>query len=96
MIKRKLKVGILGFGIALLTTLNVNAQSQNGQQRKERPTIEELIKEMDKNEDAKLSMEEVKGPLKKDFDKIDADEDGFLTAEELKNAPKPKGREERE
>ena len=45
------------------------------------------------NEDGKLSKEEVKGPLKDHFDTVDADEDGFITEEELENAPKPKRRE---
>ena len=48
---------------------------------------------MDANEDGKLSKKEVKGPIKDDFDTIDADEDGFITEEELKKAPKPKRRE---
>ena len=44
---------------------------------------------MDKNEDGKLSKDEIKGPLKEDFSKVDTDEDGFITEEEFKNAPKP-------
>lgn len=91
---RKLKTTALGFGITVLASTSLFAQPQNNQGRKERPTIEQLFKEMDKNEDSKLSKKEVKGPLKNDFDKIDANEDGFLTAEELKKAPKPKRREE--
>jgi Ca2+-binding EF-hand superfamily protein len=67
------------------------AQSQNRQQ-KTPPTFSELIKEMDTNEDGKLSEDEIKGPLKDNFEKIDTDEDGFITEEEFENAPKPKGR----
>lgn len=44
---------------------------------------------MDANEDGKLSKEEVKGPLKNDFTKIDTDEDGFLSKEEIEQVPKP-------
>ncbi len=44
---------------------------------------------MDANNDGKLSESEVKGPLKKDFSKIDTNDDGFLTVEELEKAPKP-------
>lgn len=53
------------------------------------PSATELIKEMDANDDGKLSKEEVKGPLANDFSKIDSDDDGYLTKEELENAPKP-------
>ncbi|MEM9648986.1 MAG: EF-hand domain-containing protein, partial [Bacteroidota bacterium] len=31
-----------------------------------------------------------KGPLKKDFANVDLDEDGYITEEEFKKAPKPK------
>ena len=37
-----------------------------------------------------ISMEEVKGPLKDDFEKIDIDENGYISKEELEKAPKPK------
>lgn len=38
---------------------------------------------MDTNDDRKLSKDKVKGPLNEDFSKIDADEDGFITEDEL-------------
>ncbi|GAA3520774.1 hypothetical protein GCM10022393_38810 [Aquimarina addita] len=44
---------------------------------------------MDANSDGKLSVEEVEGPIKSDFSKIDADGDGFISKTELENAPKP-------
>jgi Ca2+-binding EF-hand superfamily protein len=44
----------------------------------------EFIKGLDKDEDGVLSMEEVaETPLKADFDDIDTDKDGKLTASEL-------------
>lgn len=95
MINRTLKITVLSFGMAILTSSSLFAQSQNNRERKEKPSIEELFEMMDKNEDGKLSKKEIKGPLKNHFDKIDLNEDGFLTAEELKKAPKPKRREER-
>lgn len=53
------------------------------------PKPAELIKQMDKNNDGKLELSEVKGPLQKDFPKVDLNKDGFITLEELEKAPKP-------
>ncbi len=84
-----IKTVLVAFGITLLCSSSSFAQSQNRQERKEPPTFEELIEQMDVNEDGKLSKNEIKGRLKKDFAKIDTDEDGFITAEEFEKAPKP-------
>lgn len=88
-----MKSGLIALSLALLS-FGVMAQQNRGE-RKERtpPTFAELLKEMDKNEDGKLSKKEIKGPLKEDFDKVDTNEDGFITEEEFKKAPKPKRRE---
>ncbi len=85
------KTAVLVFGIVMISNLSYG-QSKDRQERKEPPTFSQLLKEMDKNEDGKLSKDEIKGPLKKDFDKVDLNEDGFITAEEFKKAPKPKRR----
>ncbi len=63
---------------------------QNGQRNQEPPSVDEIFKQMDKDEDGKLSKNEIKGPLKNDFAKIDTNEDGFLSKEEVEKAPKPK------
>jgi len=68
------------------------AQDRRQQERKEPPTFAQLLEQMDKNEDGKLSKAEIKGPLKKDFAKVDLYEDGFITAAEFKKAPKPEGK----
>ncbi|WP_179352530.1 EF-hand domain-containing protein [Winogradskyella vidalii] len=86
---KTLKTVVLVFGIALGMSTNSYAQSQDRQERKAPPTFAELLEEMDKNEDGKLSKDELNGPLKDDFSKIDTDEDGFISEEEFKNAPKP-------
>ena len=83
-----LKTAVLVFGITLFMSNYIFGQPQDGQDKKP-PTFEQLLKEMDKNDDGKLSKKEVKGPLKKDFSKIDTDEDGFITEKELEDAPKP-------
>lgn len=62
---------------------------------KERPNASEIIVEMDGDKDGKLSRAEVKGPLSDDFSKIDVNNDGFLSIEELENSPKPNSREPR-
>ncbi|MCK0192315.1 EF-hand domain-containing protein [Arenibacter sp. F20364] len=91
--KMILKSAVLTTMVTLFFSANVSAQrSQGGQGQKEPPSVDEIFEEMDKDEDGKLSKEELKGPIKNDFTKIDTDEDGFISKEELEKAPKPKGR----
>ena len=86
-----LKLAIGGVVISLFTSCKMNAQNANGERKgKERPTVDEIFKQLDKDEDGKLSKKEIKGPLKNDFDKIDTNDDGFLSIGELEKAPKPK------
>jgi len=87
-----IKIAILTFGIVMLTIVNSFAQGKDRQEKKP-PTFSELLKEMDKNEDGKLSKDEVKGPLKDEFAKIDTDEDGFISKKEFEKAPRPKRKE---
>lgn len=75
-----------------ISTLYAQRQDQN-RAHKGPPSFEQLLKDLDSNEDGKLSSNEVKGPLKRDFDKVDLNEDGFITEEEFNKAPKPKRRE---
>lgn len=53
------------------------------------PTVKELFKQMDADNDDKLSAAEVTGPLKNDFAKIDTNNDGYISKEELNRSPKP-------
>lgn len=55
----------------------------------ERPSAEQLISAMDANKDGKLSKDEVKGPLANDFSRVDTNNDGFLSLQEIEEgAPK--------
>ncbi|MGY3794575.1 EF-hand domain-containing protein [Aquimarina sp. 433] len=82
-------LGLIMTGIFVFTSCHSNAQSNDNKRQKERPSVEEIFKKMDANEDGKLAKDEIKGPLKRDFAKIDLDQDGFITKEELEKAPKP-------
>lgn len=64
--------------------------------RKGPPTIKQLFKDLDTDKDGKISLKEVKGPLKNDFKKIDLNKDGLLSKEEIEKAPKPKHPAKRE
>jgi hypothetical protein len=61
-----------------------------------RPSVSNLIVDMDTNKDEKLSKSEVRGPLANDFSRIDKNNDGFLSKEELESAPRPERRGPRE
>ena len=86
---KKIKTAVLVFGLTCLGVVQVFAQSGNRDSEKQPPSFSQLLKEMDANEDGKLAKDEIKGPLKNDFAKIDTDKDGFITEKELKKAPKP-------
>jgi hypothetical protein len=54
------------------------------------PAPEEIIAKLDTDKDNKISKTEVQGPLAKDFDKVDKNQDGYITLEELKGMCPPK------
>lgn len=84
-------IGVLG--LTLLMSPTAFAQRTNEERPKRPPSVKQLFKELDANEDGKISLKEAKGPLKEDFKKIDTNEDGFISKKELKNAPKPERKE---
>jgi len=90
---KTIKTAVLVFGLAVLGSVEVAAQSGDKGPGKEPPSFSELVKEMDANKDGKLAKDEIKGPLKKDFAKVDTDEDGFISEAEFKKAPKPERKE---
>jgi len=80
-----IQLGVIGVFLLMFSCGN----AQEKEKGKKPPTFSELLEKMDKNEDGKLSKDEIKGPLKDNFDAVDTDEDGFITEEEMKNAPRP-------
>lgn len=86
------KIGLMMLFFCLTFVSISSAQQRGGEDQKEPPTYAKLLEEMDANEDGKLEESEVKGPLKKDFSKIDTDEDGYISEKEFEDAPKPKGK----
>jgi Ca2+-binding EF-hand superfamily protein len=81
--------------VACGSSQNSSSNTQQGQRGQERPTVSQILSEMDANKDGKLSKEEVKGPLAQDFDTIDTNDDGFISKEELENAPQPQRNNQR-
>lgn len=59
-------------------------EGPNGRQNGGRPSFDELLEMMDTDHDKKISKDEANGPLSEDFSRIDANNDGFLTEDELK------------
>ena len=49
-----------------------------------------IMNKMDKDNDGRISKQEAKGRLKKQFGKFDTNNDGFLTPDELKHNQKRK------
>ncbi len=62
---------------------------KGGDQQGGPPNFSQLLSEMDTNKDGKLEKAEIKGPLADDFTKVDSNNDGFISEEEFKNAPRP-------
>lgn len=75
---------------------STEARSDRGQRPGGKRDVTKMFAEMDVNDDGRLAKLEVKGRLAEDFDKIDADADGYITLEEMKSAPKPQRGERRQ
>ena len=73
-------------GLISLEELKVAAELRGDKSR--RPNPDEVISSLDTDKDGKISKEEAKGPLLKNFARVDTNKDGYATLEELKNAPK--------
>lgn len=60
-----------------------SGQQHGKRPRRERPSVSEVLKHMDTNNDGKISIKEAKEPLKEDFYKLDENNDGFITKTEI-------------
>ncbi|MEL7270890.1 MAG: EF-hand domain-containing protein [Bacteroidota bacterium] len=87
---------VIGVATLFFTSNELSAQQDENRRPDGPPSIEQLMEDLDADGDERLSKKEVKGPLKRDFAKLDLDEDGYLTKEELEKAPKPKRRGQRD
>lgn len=68
-----------------------NTPNRPSGQRGQAPSTEQIMKDLDANNDGKISKSEAKGPLANDFSKVDANKDGYISKDELDKAPKPNG-----
>lgn len=57
--------------------------SQGG--KRERPNVAQIFERMDNDKNGKLSAQELIGPLSNDFSKMDINDDGFISKNELEN-----------
>jgi hypothetical protein len=101
MLKNSLKIAaaiclsVMAFACTSTKTIAHN-QEPSHQKREgrppqsEKPKFADLLTKMDKDKNGKLSKSEIEGPLKNDFEKIDANKDGFITEAEFKKAGPPK------
>lgn len=89
---KNLQIALLTAGV-LLTSASFAADNQRPQSGAggQPPPADEIMAHMDSDQDGKLSQSEIKGPLQRMFTEIDANGDGYLSLEELNNAPKPRG-----
>ena len=58
-------------------------QRQQGQGNQDRPAPEQIMSRMDQNNDQKISQGEARGRLKENFSRRDANDDGFISLDEL-------------
>lgn len=71
-------------------SLTANELSLSILNRVKVPRAQKIMNKMDKDNDGRISKQEAKGRLKKQFGKFDTNNDGFLTPDELKHNQKIK------
>ena len=83
--------------LLLATGTTVMAFGNVGGDRRKPPSAAELIQQLDKDEDGKISSAEFDGPSEH-FTRFDSNKDGYLSQDEIPSGPPPRreqeGREE--
>ena len=69
--------------LILLSCKSNQEQSHTNLPKDNKPSATQLITEMDRDNNGRLSKEETQGPISSNFKNIDKDQDGFLTLKEL-------------
>ncbi|MHC4117802.1 MAG: family 16 glycoside hydrolase [Planctomycetota bacterium] len=70
------------------TTAQAASADRPGRQNRNRTDVVTRSLRMDKNDDGKISSDEAQGQLKKNFDRVDTDDDGFISRRELEELAK--------
>jgi Ca2+-binding EF-hand superfamily protein len=84
----KIKTLLIALSAAILIPAFAQAkpEGERPEGKGDRPNPGQLMKKLDTDENGSISKEEAKGPLAKNFDKIDANSDGEITKEEFAKA----------
>ncbi|MCU0429232.1 MAG: hypothetical protein MUF42_04610 [Cytophagaceae bacterium] len=61
-----------------------------GKPKGKHPKPEQIMTDLDTDKDQRISTSEAKGPLVKEFSKVDSNQDGFISLDELKAIKPPK------
>lgn len=81
---------LIVFACFAVFSLTANELSLSILNRVKVPRAQKIMNKMDKDNDGRISKQEAKGRLKKQFGKFDTNNDGFLTPDELKHNQKIK------
>ena len=99
--KASIFIGILIVFASCASQRNAPQTGQNSQQRVQGSqrspggqngrllSFGDLLSQMDKNDDGKISKSEAQGRLASNFSQVDSNNDGFITETEMGNAPRP-------
>ena len=76
-------------GTRMIVSNNIPNHSIGSFPNSGNPKLDQLFVDLDENKDDRISKNEVRGPLQNDFDRLDQNNDGYLTRDELSSTPPP-------